>query len=281
MSGGTDGVGRVHRATSDDGTEIVGRVIGEGPPVVFLHGGMTDGEHAWNGLLPHITDHFTCYLPSTRGAGLSEEHDDLRPERNMEDLHAFIDSIGEPVGLVGHSTGGTFSFGAVQMGADVTALATYEPAVFELWEEGEDARRFEEGVTKMAEAASEGRLTDAARHLLSVFANDNELTVMEEEGHFEHAAQYVPVLLETLRQANQSTAPSPNDPAELATISIPIMLVYGSETTTAHADSIHYLDEHLSKSRVRKLDGLGHMAPELGEPAVADAFIEFFTEELN
>ena len=272
--------GRIHRTVSDDGTEIAGRVHGNGPPLVFFHGGMTDGDHAWSGLLPSLTEHFTCYLPSMRGTGLSEDHEDQRPERHMEDLAAFIDSLGEPVGLLAHSTGGFYGFGAVQQGANVSSMATYEPAVFEFWEEGEDAERFHDAVISMNEAAVEGRFTDGARDLLSVFANDDEISIMEDEGHFEHAGQYVPKLLQIFEQSTETAVPNPNDPSELVKVTIPVLLVYGSESTTAHIDSVHYLVEQLPNAMVREISGSGHMAPELGDEAVADAFVEFFIDQL-
>lgn len=275
-----NGDDRIHRVISGDGTQIAGTVHGEGPPLVFFHGGMTDGEYAWAGILPYLTGQFTCYLPSMRGTGLSADHPDQRPERHAEDLTAFIDSIGEPVGLFGHSTGGTYGFGAMQQGANVAAMAAYEPAVFKFWEEGEDAERFQQAVGSMAEAAREGRLTDGARELLSVFANEDEIQVMEEEGHFGHAGQYVPKLLEIFEQAPETEAPNPNDPTQLSTVDKPILLMYGSESTTAHIESVYFLDEQLPESNIRKLSGIGHMAPELGSKAVAEAIAGFFIEKL-
>ncbi len=273
--------GRIRRVTSDDGTEIAGRVHGDGPPIVFVHGGLTDGDFAWAEMLPHVTDRFTCYLPSMRGAGLSDDHDDMRPERHVEDLVAFIDSIDEQVGLIGHSGGGTIAFGAVQRGANVAAMAAYEPAVFEFWEEGADAERYQKAIISMGEAAAEGRMTDGARDLLSVFANDEELARMEEEGIFEHAGQYVPQLLQIFEQAPRTEAPNPNDPSELSTVSIPVLLLYGSETTTAHTDSVYYLNEQLPNCQMREIAGSGHMAPALGSEAVATAFVEFFDDQLS
>ncbi|TVR36046.1 MAG: alpha/beta hydrolase, partial [Balneolaceae bacterium] len=272
---------RIHRAISDDGTQIAGRVHGNGPPIVFFHGGLTDGEYAWNGIIPHLTDQFTCYLPSMRGTGLSADHPDQRPERHAEDLAAFINTIGKPVGLFGHSTGATYGFGAIQQGANVAVMATYEPAVFEFWEEGEDAERFQQAVGSMAKAAGEGRLADGARDLLSVFGNEEEIPVMQDEGHFEHAGKYVPKLLEIFEQAPETEAPNPNDPLELARVTIPVLLLYGTESTDAHIDSVHYLDENLPDSRIHGIPGLGHMAPELGEKPVADLLMEFFSKELN
>ena len=118
---------RIHRAVSADGTEIAGRVRGQGPPLVLVHGGIGDGEIAWEALLPHLTDRFTCYLPSTRGRGLSADNPDHSPPRLEEDVTAFVDSIGEPVCLVGWSGSGAWVLGAAARSASVAAVAAYEP----------------------------------------------------------------------------------------------------------------------------------------------------------
>ena len=270
----------IHRVNSKDSTQIAGRVAGNGPPLVFFHGGMTDGEYAWSGILPHLTEQFTCYLPSMRGTGLSADHPDQRPERHMEDLAAFINSIGEPVGLFGHSTGALYGFGAVQQGAKVSAMAAYEPAVFEFWQEGEDAEQFQKAVGSMAQAAEEGRLADGARYLLSVFSNEEEISVMEEEGHFEFSGQYVPKLLQIFEQGSETEAPNPNDPSELSRADIPVLLMYGTESTDAHIKSVYFLEEQLPDSRVQDLHGLGHMAPELGSKTVSETLIEYFSGKL-
>ena len=91
---------RTHRAVSSDGTEIVGRVHGHGPPLVLLPGGPGDSETTWRFLLPLLREHFTCYAMDTRGRGLSVDHPDHSPERLADDIVAFAESIGEPVGLV-------------------------------------------------------------------------------------------------------------------------------------------------------------------------------------
>ena len=62
---------QIHVAVSNDGTKIAGRVRGNGPPLVLVHGGLGSGEFSWLFLLPFLVEHFTCYLMSTRGRGLS------------------------------------------------------------------------------------------------------------------------------------------------------------------------------------------------------------------
>ena len=62
---------------------------------MFLQGATGDGHLDCQALLPHMTDRFTCHLPSMRGCGLSGDHPDLRSTRLVGDLVAYIDSIGK------------------------------------------------------------------------------------------------------------------------------------------------------------------------------------------
>ena len=272
---------RIHRASAPDGTEIAGPVHGQGPPIVLAHGGVDDGTVSFETLLPLLSDRFTCFVPAMRGRGHSADHPDHRPERHAEDLAAFIDSIGEEVGLVGYSTGGTSACGAVARGAAVAALALYESAVFEYWEEGEDAQRFQDGIVTMHEAVDEGRLADGARAILRAFSNDEEMAAMEQAGSFDRFARFVPDLLRVIEQAQDTEAPSPNDPAELAKITQPCLLLHGSRTTTAHADSMRYLAKQLPDPRVREIEGVGHIAPILVPAPITNQLSPFFQGTLR
>jgi pimeloyl-ACP methyl ester carboxylesterase len=92
---------RTHYVTTTDGVTIGGTVHGQGRPLVFLQGIIGDGDLDWQALLPHLTDRYTCHLPSMRGRGLSCDHPDLGLGRVVDDFLIYVDSIGEPTGLVG------------------------------------------------------------------------------------------------------------------------------------------------------------------------------------
>ena len=65
---------------------------------------------------------------STRGRGLSSDNTDHSRERQFEDVAAFVESIGEPVGLFGHSSGAIWALGGAALSpASVRGLAVYEP----------------------------------------------------------------------------------------------------------------------------------------------------------
>lgn len=266
---------RIHRAVSHDGTEIAARVHGRGPSLVFVNSGLSDGDQ-WQGLVEHLRDQFTCHLMSTRGRGLSGSSPDVRPRRLIEDISAFADSIGEPVGLVGLST--TWLFGAAATCETVAAIAAYEPAVPEVLS-GQDAATIQSMYERFTADAAQDRLADAARHLFQAVANEEEFASIPSD-YIELAGGTVPLHLQEMEQGEGDTCthPSPTDPEVLARITIPTLLLYGKQTalTSWMADSVRYIAEHLPSAQVRELDGLGHLGPFVSPHTVAKELTRFF-----
>jgi pimeloyl-ACP methyl ester carboxylesterase len=102
----------IHRVTVDDGAELAGHVYGQGPPIILIHGALEDGEKLWLEVTEHLCDRFTCFLMDMRGAGMSDEHPDLSPQRQVRDVVAFAESVGGPVGVFGESGGAMWTLGA-------------------------------------------------------------------------------------------------------------------------------------------------------------------------
>lgn len=274
--------GRIHRAISDDGTEIAGRVSGHGPPLVLVHGSLEDGDLNWDPMLPHLKDRFTCFLMSTRGRGPSGGADDLAPGRRLEDVTAFIDSIGEPVCLAGESDGGALALGAAARTGAISALAVYEPVVTEMVDDEIEAR-LEDTIARVSEAAAEGRLTQAARAFGELVANEDELMALSASGYFNECARYIPVMLQELQREFESGDPSPTDPSALANITVPVLLLSGSHSALhfLSTDGVRYISEHLPGSRIREVAYAGHFGVALAPGAIAGELIPFFTTALR
>jgi pimeloyl-ACP methyl ester carboxylesterase len=131
---------RTHYVSTTDGVTIGGTVHGQGPPLVFVHGMVADGDTDWQALLPHLTGRFTCYLPSYRGRGLSGDHPDLSPGRMVDDILAYVDSIEASTGLVGWSSGAYLAVTVAAAQSDaVGAVAPFEPGVLSLMDEQQQA----------------------------------------------------------------------------------------------------------------------------------------------
>jgi pimeloyl-ACP methyl ester carboxylesterase len=265
-----------HSVTTTDGVTIGGTVHGHGPPLVFVHGMLADGDIDWQALLPHMTDRFTCHLPSLRGRGLSGDHPDLSPGRMVDDILAYLDSIGTPTGLVGWSSGAYLA--VIVAGAQpdaVDAVAPVEPGVLSLMDEQEQAV-FGGAAARMGELAAEGRLPEAAQAFAGWPFNDEEIALAEDAGYFDAAARYVPNLLNLLQQWGEYEGPTPDDPAVLGAISTPMLVLHGADTTAFLTASAGYVADRVPDARVHEIPGAGHASPLTHPEALAEALIEFF-----
>ena len=266
---------RTHQVTTSDRTAISGTVHGQGPPLVFVHGIMGDGDLDWQAVVGHLTDRFTCYLPSTRGRGLSGQHPDLTPERRVEDVTAFVDSIGDPVTLAGTSADAMLALGAAARSSAVAAVMAYEPPAPEALSENE-AHQLEQPTDVMAQAVAQGQMTDAMRGFVEFVTNDDEMATLDAAGYLEDVSKYAPTLLQELQLEAQPEAFSPTDPSVLAEITAPVLLLHGTHTPLRwFTDAVHHVAEHVSHAQVRKVAGAGHGGPVLEPEAVAAELVSF------
>jgi hypothetical protein len=268
---------RIHRTVSADGTEIAGRVHGHGPPLVLAHGDPHDGDLAWAALVPHLTDRFTCYLPSTRGRGLSGDNTDHSPPRLHEDVTAFVDSIGEPVRLLGWS-GADTALSAAAHGGAVAAVAAFEPGVLSVMRENDLAHM---GATfdKVGEAVADGRFVDAARAFHSWVCTHDEIAALDAD-YFERCAAIVPAMMQDAQQAMGYKGALPSDPEVLGKITVPFLLLRGQQTLldTFFADSAQHIAQLVADPHVREpLPSVGHFAPVVAPKPLAKELIVFFS----
>lgn len=268
---------RILRVVSTDGTEVAGRVHGEGPPLALVHGGLSDGEQAWHPLLPFLETRFTCYLISTRGRGLSAEpaDDDYSLERLVEDVVSLVDGVGQPVGLVGHSLGGALALGAAANSAAVSAVAVYEPAVFEA--PSEVNPRAEAKAARIGEAVAENRLAEAARAMVEGAVTDDEMAEISRADVFESWAMNVRAALKEAQQAGASQRPTPTDASVLKRIEVPVLYLHGSQTpTTWYVEGARHVAGHVADFRQVEVVGAAHLTPYLAPELIADELVQFF-----
>ena len=267
---------RIHRAVSADGTEIVGRVHGQGPPLVLFHGAPHDGDLAWEALVPHLAHRYTCYLPSWRGRGRCGDSEDHTPPRHEEDATAFVDSIGGSVHVAGWSAGVMTALGAAANSDAVAAVALYEPTVIPVMRE-DDLADLGATFQEVGAAAADGRLADAARAFHPFVGNDDELAALDGD-YYERSATAFPSLLRTVQASQTYEGPQATDPEAMARISVPVLLLRGQQTrrATFYTDCEQYVAEHVTDPHVRELPGVGHFAPNVAPEPVADTLLSFF-----
>src|SRR5687768_9231126 len=236
---------RTHYVTTADGVTIGATVHGQGPPLVFLQGIIGDGDLDWQALLGHLTARFTCHLPSLRGRGVSGDHSTLSFGRLVDDVLAYVDSIGAPTGLVGWSLGAGLALVAAGVQPDaVDAVAAVEPGMPRLMDEQELAA-LGDAVAGMGKLAAEGRLTAAVRAFAGFPFTDEDVAVAEDAGYFEATGRYVPNALGFFRQQVAYEGPTDDDPAVLGAISVPVLVVRGSHTRAYAIRSARHVADHV------------------------------------
>ena len=266
---------RAHYVTTADGVTIGATVHGRGSPLVLLHGADNDGDLGWQEVRPHLTDRFSCHLLNNRGRGLSGDHPDLSVPRLAQDVLEYVDSIGEPTGLVGDSLGANLALLVAAHCEAVDAIVGFEPAMMNLLDEQEEAV-VGQAIAGLSEQAQQGDLAAAVRSFLGWPFNDDELAMAEQFGYFEAAGRYTPNLLNLLQQAMESDGPEIDNAAMLGAISVPVLVVKGADTRSFFATSARFVAEHAPNARVHEIPGAAHAAPITHSKTFAAVVTEFF-----
>lgn len=109
-----------------DGVDLHVAVHGDGPPLVLVHG--TTGSSAdWVLLGRELASSFRVVSYDRRGRGRSGDGPSYAFERELDDLRAVLDTVGEPAHLVGHSFGARIALEVAADAAGVRTLTLYEP----------------------------------------------------------------------------------------------------------------------------------------------------------
>lgn len=245
------------RVTSRDGTPIASWRSGDGPPLVLVHGTVSDHSR-WAPVLPAFEQRHTVHAVDRRGRGASGDADDFAVEREFEDVAAVVDSLGEPVILLGHSYGGLCALEAALLSRDVRALVLHDPG-FEV-------------------AGAEIHPPDVVERLEALLrAGDREGVVETTAREVAGQPPEVVALMRTqpawrARVAAAHTVPRELraittyrfDPERFRELAVPTLLLTGSESPPAYRLAVEAVDAVLADSRIVVMPGQGHGAIDTG-----------------
>jgi pimeloyl-ACP methyl ester carboxylesterase len=114
---------------SPDGVTVSYDRAGSGPPLVLVHGAFSDHDTNWEFVKPTLRESFTLYAIARRGRGATDATEGHSLDDEVRDVVALIESVGEPVFLLGHSYGAHCALGAALLAPDrVRKLVVYEAA---------------------------------------------------------------------------------------------------------------------------------------------------------
>lgn len=116
----------MHEVNSPDGTPIACHISGHGSPLVLVHGTSASSAR-WTPVLPALAEHFRVYAVDRRGRGDSGDAEAYAIEREIEDVVAVVEAIGEPACVLGHSYGAMCALEGALAVRNLDRLVLYEP----------------------------------------------------------------------------------------------------------------------------------------------------------
>ncbi|MDJ0959817.1 MAG: haloalkane dehalogenase [Acidimicrobiia bacterium] len=132
-----------------NGLEMAYVEVGEGDPIVLLHGNPTS-SYLWRDIIPHVADLGRCIAPDLIGMGDSDKLPDSGPDRyrfveHREYLDGFLDAVGatDRVTLVVHDWGSGLGFDWANRHRDAVAGIAYMEAIVMpiTWDDWPDAAK--------------------------------------------------------------------------------------------------------------------------------------------
>lgn len=261
----------MNTVTSADGTAIAYEKTGQGPPLVLVHG--TTADHTrWEPILPALEEQFTVYAIDRRGRGESGDAPDYSLEREFEDVVAVVESIAEPVVLLGHSYGALCSLEAALRTENIRKLILYEPPF--LVEEGE--------LTPQATLAELHTLVENGENEQALIRFFTDVAGMApEEVDVLRAAPNWPARVSAAHTVvREEAAPAEYvfDADLLATIQTPTLLLTGSESAPFLKEATAALAAVLPNCRVVTFEGHGHVAINSDTARFTEEVLAFISE---
>ncbi len=257
---------------SRDGTAIAYQVRGQGAPLVLVHG--TGSDHSWwDGVAPLLAETFRVITPDRRGRGASGDAATYQLEREFADVAALVEAIPDPVNLLGHSFGGLCALEAALFTSRLRRMILYEPpipvdsspVVDPLW------------VERMRLCLQNGDPEGA----LLVYLADISAVPVEEIDILRRADSWrdkVALAGTILREVDGLNKAYRFSPPRFKQMSVPTLLMVGSESIPRRRKAIEILNASLPSARVFMLAGQGHVAMNTAPALFAQEVIRFLLD---
>jgi len=248
------------RVVGPAGVPIAVFRLGEGPPIVLVHG--TTSDHTtWRVAAPVLASRFELFAIDRRGRGMSGDGpaavaDGYRIEDEYDDLAAVVEAvaqeIGSPVDVVGHSFGGRCGLGAAERTEALRRLVVYEGAP------APPGLRFERAdlVPELEGRVREGDREGAVERFMRVVVG------MDDEAIAAYRADPVwPARVAAAHTiARELAAAGADVPARFAGVRQPTLLLVGGESRPVFRAGAQALVAMLAQGRLAVIEGARHGA---------------------
>ncbi|ELY56252.1 alpha/beta hydrolase fold protein [Natronococcus amylolyticus DSM 10524] len=262
--------------TSADGTEIVYERSGSGPPSVFVHGSTVD-RVVWElgDVRSRFAEHTTVHAMDRRYHGDSGSPDEYsgKPDPQFDDVVAVVESIDDPVTLIGHSYGALVALGAAPRIDNLRSLILYEPPIVSK----EGFARLEGTVEEMITLIEAGENEQAYTLFLgdiAKFAPDELDAIRSAPVWDRYTDRFPQTLLPELEAGAESGG---RDLTPFENLTTPTLLPVGTESgwLKESAEKVH---DTLPNSRLVTFDGHGHALYFVAPERFTDEVLSFISD---
>ncbi|MEP7050830.1 MAG: alpha/beta hydrolase [Pseudomonadota bacterium] len=242
-------------AESADGTAINSESYGSGRALVVLSGALFAAER-WLNVVKILAEKRCVYLVDRRGRGKSGDTAPYAPEREVEDVLAVLNAIPGPIDLLGHSSGAILALRvAARAPSKLERLVVYEPPVFfaqpDLIAQDLPERLQALLARGQRELAVETFLREGPRN------SEDSLRGLKQSAAW---APLVATLGHTVPYDSHVQRAFTADPAELARIQIPTLMLVGSASPERMRSGAKTIATRLPNAELRELPDQQHMA---------------------
>ena len=254
------------------GEPVAVRELGQGPPVVLVHGYPLDGA-MWSGVARALSTRFRVFKPDLPGRG---ENPTL-PAGSIDDYADFIGAIlghlPGPAGLAGFSMGGYVAFGLLRAGApNVGALALLDTRAGADDDAGKSARETSIAAVRSGGAAA---IVDGMMARLLAPASLQNASLVERLRRM--VLRQKP---ETIESDLTAMRDRPDSTGLLAGIAAPTLVLAGAEDALTPPAECEAMAAAIPGARYVPIPAAGHLTAMERPGAVAAALSEFFAANL-
>jgi pimeloyl-ACP methyl ester carboxylesterase len=254
----------MEQVRSSDGTPIAVWRSGAGRPLLLVHGTTADHQR-WAAISSQLEQNFTVYAMDRRGRGASGDAPDYDLMREAEDVAAVVETIDEPVSILGHSFGAICSLEATLLTDKVSRLILYEPPIptgLPAYPPGAPDR--------MQGLVHDGELEAALEIFFRevVRMPENEFAVFRQLPVWKVRVSLAPTIPREMVFDRSYTF----NAQKVADLTMPVLLLLGGDSPPLFGRGIEAVDAALPNSQVVVLPGQQHVA--------MDTNPELFLEEV-
>jgi pimeloyl-ACP methyl ester carboxylesterase len=256
------------------------RETGTGSAVVCIHSNASSSSQ-WRGLMDLLSGRHRVLAPDSYGSGKTGEWPsdrEIQLQDEIDLLKPVLTDAGPTFALVGHSYGAAVALlVALRHPGRVTALALYEPTLFAVVDAQQPPPNGADGIRNAVAAAA-----------LALDAGDQDLAARQFIDFWMGAgswdatpAQRKPAIASSVvnvRRWSYALFGEPTPAQAFRALDVPILYMLGEKSPeSAHAVS-RVLLPVLSRVKVVRFPGLGHMAPLTHPEVVNDEIARFLGE---